>query len=161
MDKEPKSSYNVSKWLWCNSQIRNEILNTTCWTSTSSRHLCIMKSFSFLWTSCDCFGTFMQLIMYTCLWFPTLSVANVMLRKMYYIVLCAIVLPRAGAGGGGGGREGASPPHSDVYLKNTVAKWIGFLALIWCYYSKHLGLSVSQSRILITSDTNFPRKWFN
>ncbi len=40
-----------------------------------------------------------------------------------------------------------------VYLKNTVAKRIGFLALIWCYYSKHLGQSVSQSRILITSDT--------
>ncbi len=42
-----------------------------------------------------------------------------------------------------------------VYLKNTVAKRIGFgfLALIWCYYSKHWGQSVSQSRILITSDT--------
>ncbi len=40
-----------------------------------------------------------------------------------------------------------------VYLKNTVAKRIGFLALIWCYYSKNLGQSVSQSRILITSDT--------
>ncbi len=40
-----------------------------------------------------------------------------------------------------------------VYLKNTVAKWIGFLALIWCDYSKNLGQSVSQSRILITSDT--------
>ncbi len=44
-----------------------------------------------------------------------------------------------------------------VYLKNTVAKWIGFLALIWCYYSKHLGQSVSQSRILITSDTQTSR----
>ncbi len=41
-----------------------------------------------------------------------------------------------------------------VYLKNTVAKWIGFLVLIWCYYSNNLGQSVSQSRILIvTSDT--------
>ncbi len=70
------------------------------------------------------------------------------------------------------------PPHSDypapslkmsvkidfylwnimVYLKNTVAKWIGFLALIWCYYSKNLGQSVSQSRILIvTSDTQTSR----
>ncbi len=37
-----------------------------------------------------------------------------------------------------------------VYLKNTVAKWIGFLALIWWYYSKNLGQSVSQSHILIT-----------
>ncbi len=46
-----------------------------------------MKSFSFFLTSCDCFGTFMQLIMYICLRFPTLSVANVMLLKMYYIVL--------------------------------------------------------------------------
>ncbi len=45
-----------------------------------------------------------------------------------------------------------------VYLKNTVAKWIGFLALIWCYYSKNLGQSVSQSRILIvTSDTQTSR----
>ncbi len=43
-----------------------------------------------------------------------------------------------------------------VYLKNTVAKRIGFLALIW-YYSKHLGQSVSQSRILITSDTQTSR----
>ncbi len=44
-----------------------------------------------------------------------------------------------------------------VYLKNTVAKWIGFLALI-CYYSKNLGQSVSQSRILIvTSDTQTSR----
>ncbi len=51
------------------------------------------SSFSFFWTSCDCFGTFMQLIMYICLLFPKLSVANVMLLKMYYIVLCAIVLP--------------------------------------------------------------------
>ncbi len=50
-------------------------------------------SFSFFWTSCDCFGTFMQLIMYICLRCPTLSVANVMLLKIYYIVLCAIVLP--------------------------------------------------------------------
>ncbi len=44
-----------------------------------------------------------------------------------------------------------------VYLKNTVAKRIGFLALIWCCYSKHLGQSVSQSRILITSDTQTSR----
>ncbi len=45
-----------------------------------------------------------------------------------------------------------------VYLKNTVAKWIGFLALIWCYYSKNLGQSDSQSRILIvTSDTQTSR----
>ncbi len=45
-----------------------------------------------------------------------------------------------------------------VYLKNTVAKRIGFLALIWCYYSKNLGQSVSQSRILIvTSDTQTSR----
>ncbi len=45
-----------------------------------------------------------------------------------------------------------------VYLKNTVAKWIGFLALIWCYYSNNLGQSVSQSRILIvTSDTQTSR----
>ncbi len=51
------------------------------------------SSFSFFWTSCDCFGTFMQLIMYICLRFPTLSAANSMLLKMYYIVLCAIVLP--------------------------------------------------------------------
>ncbi len=44
------------------------------------------------------------------------------------------------------------------YLKNTVAKWIGFLALIWCYYSKNVGQSVSQSRILIvTSDTQTSR----
>ncbi len=35
----------------------------------------------------------MQLIMYICLQFPTLAVANVMLLKMYYIVLSAIVLP--------------------------------------------------------------------
>ncbi len=35
----------------------------------------------------------MQLIMYICLLFPTLSVAIVMLLKMYYVVLCAIVLP--------------------------------------------------------------------
>ncbi len=32
-------------------------------------------------------------IMYICLHFPTLSVAHVMLLKMYYIVLCAISLP--------------------------------------------------------------------
>jgi len=25
------------------------------------------SSFSFFWTSCDCFGTFMQLIIYNCL----------------------------------------------------------------------------------------------
>ncbi len=34
-----------------------------------------------------------ELIMNICLWFPTLSVTIVMLLKMYYIVLCAIVLP--------------------------------------------------------------------
>ncbi len=34
----------------------------------------------------------MQLIMYICLWFST-SVTIVMLLKMYYIDLCAIVLP--------------------------------------------------------------------
>ncbi len=51
------------------------------------------SSFSFFWTSCDSFVTFMQLIMYICLRFPSLSVAIVMLLKMYYIVLCAIVLP--------------------------------------------------------------------
>jgi len=36
------------------------------------------RSFSF-------FGTFMQLIMYSCVRFPTLSVANVMLLKMYSV----------------------------------------------------------------------------
>ncbi len=36
------------------------------------------SSFSFFLTNCDCFGTFMQLIM---------------LLKMYHKVLCAIVLP--------------------------------------------------------------------
>ncbi len=35
----------------------------------------------------------MQLIMYICLGFPTSTVAIVMLLKMYFIVLCAIVLP--------------------------------------------------------------------
>ncbi len=35
----------------------------------------------------------MQLIMYICLQFPTLAVAIAMLLKMYYVVLCAIVLP--------------------------------------------------------------------
>ncbi len=43
-----------------------------------------------------------------------------------------------------------------VYLKNTVAKWIGFLALIWCYYSKNVGQSVSQSRILIVTSDKLP-----
>ncbi len=44
-----------------------------------------------------------------------------------------------------------------VYL-STVVKWIGFWALIWCYYSKSLGQSVSQSCILIfTSDTQTSR----
>ncbi len=57
---------------------------------TCARH---NRSFSFFWTSCDCFVTFMQSIMYICLRFPTLSVANIMLLKMYYIVLCAIVFP--------------------------------------------------------------------
>ncbi len=35
----------------------------------------------------------MQLIMYICLRFPTLSDAIVMLLQMYYIVLYAVVLP--------------------------------------------------------------------
>ncbi len=35
----------------------------------------------------------MQLIMYICLRFTSFSVANIMLLKMYYIVICAIVLP--------------------------------------------------------------------
>ncbi len=35
----------------------------------------------------------MQLIMYICLWFPTLSVANIMLAKMCYMFLSAIVFP--------------------------------------------------------------------
>ncbi len=35
----------------------------------------------------------MQMIMYSCLRFPTLSVANVMLLNVYYLVLCALVLP--------------------------------------------------------------------
>ncbi len=51
------------------------------------------SSFSFFWTNCDCFGTFMQLIMYICLRFHTFSVVNIMLLKMYYIVLSAIVFP--------------------------------------------------------------------
>ncbi len=54
---------------------------------------CHKSSFSFFLTSCDCFGTFMQSIMYICLRFPTFSVANIMLLKMPYIVLCAVVLP--------------------------------------------------------------------
>ncbi len=35
----------------------------------------------------------MQLNMYICLWFPIFSVVSIMLLKMYYIVICAIVLP--------------------------------------------------------------------
>ncbi len=50
------------------------------------------SNFSFFWTNCNCFGTFMQLIMCICLRSPTFSVANIMLLKMYYIVCCAIVL---------------------------------------------------------------------
>ena len=51
-----------------------------------SSHHCVTcayqkSSFSFLWTSCKCFGTSMQMIMYNCLLFPTLSI---MLIKMYY-----------------------------------------------------------------------------
>ena len=42
------------------------------------------SSFSFLWTSCKCFGTSMQMIMYNSLLFPTSSIAYVMLIKMYY-----------------------------------------------------------------------------
>ena len=41
------------------------------------------SSFSFLWTSCKCLCTFMQMIMYISLLFPTLSIAYVMLIKMY------------------------------------------------------------------------------
>ncbi len=87
-----------------------------------------------------------------------------------------LAVPRAGATGGAWGGVapslGLSRPLTQdecenrfylwnimVYLKNTVAKRIGFLALIW-YYSKHLGQSVqsvSQSRILITSDTQTSR----
>lgn len=47
------------------------------------------SSFSYFCTICNCFGTFMQLIKYICLQTPTLSVANLMLLKMYHIVLCA------------------------------------------------------------------------
>ena len=54
-----------------------------------SKHHCVTcarqkSSFSFLWTSCKCFGTSMQMIMYNSLLFPTLSIAYVMLIKMYY-----------------------------------------------------------------------------
>ncbi len=54
-----------------------------------SSHHCVIcahqkSSFSFLWTSCKCFGTSMQMIMYNSLLFPTLSIAYVMLIKMYY-----------------------------------------------------------------------------
>jgi len=42
------------------------------------------SSFSFLWTSCKCFGTSMQMIIYNSLLFPTLSIAYAMLIKMYY-----------------------------------------------------------------------------
>ncbi len=42
-------------------------------------------------SSCDCFGTFMLIIMYICLRFTTFLLANIMLLKMYYIVLFAIV----------------------------------------------------------------------
>lgn len=42
----------------------------------------LVHSFSFLWISC--FGTFMSMIMHNSLLFPTLSIAYVMLIKMYY-----------------------------------------------------------------------------
>ncbi len=44
-------------------------------------------------SSFSCFVTFMQSIMNICLRFPTFSVANIMLLKMHFIVLCAVVLP--------------------------------------------------------------------
>ncbi len=45
-----------------------------------------------------------------------------------------------------------------VYFKSTVAKLIGFLALTLRIYSKNVGQSVSQSRILIVaSDTQTSR----
>ncbi len=73
--KKQKQNYNsFSQWLSCISQIRNEILKTNC--------------SSFFWTSWNCFGTFKQSIMYICLCFPTLPVANVMLLKIYYSSLC-------------------------------------------------------------------------
>ena len=53
-----------------------------------SSHHCVngahqKSSFSFLWTSCKGTCTFMQMIMYNSLLFPTLSIAYVMLIKMY------------------------------------------------------------------------------
>ena len=57
-----------------------------------SSHHCVAcahqkSSFSFLWTSCKCFGASIQMIMYNSL-FPTLSIAYVKLIKMYCMGLC-------------------------------------------------------------------------
>ncbi len=85
LSRAPHVDYSFSQSLWYISQIKTEILKTTCSTShhlvTCAHH---KSNFSFFWTNCKCFGTFMQMIIYNCLLFPTLSIAHVMLIKMYY-----------------------------------------------------------------------------
>ncbi len=76
--------YSLSQWILCISQIRNEILKTTCSNFTSSSHLCTSKkafSHSFDQVALVHLAVFL------------LSVTIVMLLNIYYIVLCAIVLP--------------------------------------------------------------------
>ncbi len=139
---------------------------------TNQRTDLVHSIYKLLWSFWKAWGkSVIKVFLYNCLtWLRSQTAASTSERSdSIYCVTSAlseaqIVYIRAGATGG---REGASlglsrPLTQDnrfylwnimVYLKNTVAKRIGFLALIWCYYSKHLGQSVSQSRILITSDT--------
>ncbi len=49
------------------------------------------SSFSFFSTSCDCFGTFMQLIIYICLRFPTV---HYVAQNLFYSSLCNSLTPQ-------------------------------------------------------------------
>ena len=86
-----------------------------------SSHQCVTcahekNSFSVIWTRCKCFGTSMHMIMYNSLLFPTLSIAYVMLIKMYCNGLYGIASPPQ--------RLGISSLHKSLH-----AKW-----LLFCYF---------------------------
>ena len=85
-----------------------------------SSHQCVTcahekNSFSFIWTRCKCFGTSMHMIMYNSLLFPTLSIAYVMLIKMYCNGLYGIVSPPQ--------HLGISSLHKSLH-----AKWLNKLS---------------------------------
>jgi len=66
----------------------HHILNYS--TSTSHVHIIQYINFSFFWTTCQCFGTFMHMILYNCLLFHIINCLCHVDHMLSLLLLCWI-----------------------------------------------------------------------